>query len=99
MIRLNEKWAVGRIDTPPQWTLARRKLVKGAEQWESVSFCQKRETLLRSIREKVIHGAEFYPNGQNLAVSDAAMARLANFPEVCGDGTETEDETHPADQG
>ena len=81
MIRLNEKWAIGRIDTPPQWTLCRRKLWKGKEQWEAVSFCQTKKALLVAIHEKVERGAAFYQGGANLAVDADAMAKLADFPD------------------
>lgn len=54
--QLNESFRVvtesGRA--PIQWMLQRAKMVKGAEQWEPISFCQTREGLLLSIREKCI---------------------------------------------
>ena len=81
LIRLNEKWAVGKIDTPLQWTLCRRKVVNGKEVWQAVSFCQTRKALLRAIDEKVVRGAEFYRGSENLAVSGEQMAKLANLPE------------------
>lgn len=81
-IMLNDKWRVHMLDNPPQWTLERRKVVKGKELWTAVSFCQKREALLTTIREKVVRGAEFYQGSENRAVSAEKLAQIANFPET-----------------
>lgn len=81
MIRLNAKWAVGQIENPPQWTLCRRKMWKGMEQWEAVSFCQTKKALLTALREKVIGGARYYPGSENCAVEPEQMARIEDFPQ------------------
>jgi hypothetical protein len=81
MIRLNHKWAVGRIDHPPQWTLCKRALLHGKEIWQPQSYCQTRKVLLRCIDEKVVRGALFYQGSENLAVNGEQMARIADFPD------------------
>lgn len=85
MIRLNDKWAVGFIAEPPQWTLCRRKTVKGNEIWVAMSFCQTKHALLTAIHEKIERGASFYQGSENLAVSADGTARIADFPDMARD--------------
>lgn len=79
-IRLNNDWAVGMIDNPPQWTLCFRKTWKGKEQWQAVSFCQTRKALLRAVDEKVVRGGQFYRGSANAAVEPSALAQIERFP-------------------
>jgi hypothetical protein len=85
MIRLNDKWAVGFIAEPPQWTLCRLKISKHGEEWRPVSWCQTKHALLTAVHEKIERGASFYPGSENLAVDADGRARIADFPDMARD--------------
>ena len=81
--RLNDRFrvAVEGGSEPQQWYLQRRKIIKGQEAWEAISFCMSRSGLLLAIREKCTPAAKFHQRHEYPGLDPAAIAVIKALPE------------------
>jgi hypothetical protein len=85
--RLNDRWRVivsGDRSPYRQWILQRSASRRGQAEWQGQSYCQTRDALLRSIREKIVKASAFYKGAKAMQVAPEALAIIAALPERIG---------------
>jgi len=78
---LNDRWRVvddGRPAPYRSWELQYRK---SEDKWVGKSFCQTREVLLRSIKEKITDAHRYYKGAKSMPVDESALKILASLPQ------------------
>ena len=77
---LNDRWRVvddGRPSPYHSWELQRFD----SGHWKGKTFCQTREVLLRSIKEKITDVHRYYRGATPIPVDESALKSLASLPD------------------